>query len=103
MTFVEGVYSGVMYAAVFGINNGVTMTYFSFFWPKFFGRKHLGSIQGTASMIMVVGASIGPIPLAIAADFTGDYDLTLRFLALLPATFSIVALFLKHPSQEQAF
>ena len=38
-------------------------------------------------MIMVVGASIGPIPLAIAADFTGDHDLTLRFLALLPATF----------------
>ncbi|GIR31145.1 MAG: MFS transporter [Deltaproteobacteria bacterium] len=102
VTFVEGVYSGVMYAAVFGINNGVTMTYFSFFWPRFFGRKHLGSIQGTASMIMVVGASIGPIPLAIAADFTGDYDLTLRFLALLPATFSIAALFLKHPSQEQA-
>ena len=98
MTFVEGVYSGVMYAAVFGINNGVTMTYFLFFWPQFFGRKHLGSIQGTASMIMVVGASIGPIPLAIAADFTVNYDLMLRFLALLPATFSIAALFLKHPS-----
>ena len=40
VTFVEGIYSGVMYAAVFGINNGVTMTYFSFFWPQFFGRKH---------------------------------------------------------------
>ena len=53
-------------------------------------------------MIMVVGAFIGPIPLAIAADFTEDYDLTLRFLALLPATYSIAALFLKHPSQEQA-
>ena len=53
-------------------------------------------------MIMVVGASIGPIPLAIAADFNGDYDLTLRLLALLTATFSIAALYLKHPSQEQA-
>ena len=52
-------------------------------------------------MIMVVGASIGPIPLAIAADFNRDYDLTLRFLALLPATFSIAALFLEHPFQEQ--
>ena len=28
--------------------------------------------------------------------------MTLRFLALLPATFSIAALFLKNPSQEQA-
>ena len=52
-------------------------------------------------MIMVVGTSIGAIPLVIAADYTGDYDLTLLFLALLPATFSIAALFLKHPSQEQ--
>ncbi len=85
VTFVEGVYSAMLYATVFGINNGITMTFFSFFWPRFFGRKHLGSIQGTSQMIMVVGASIGPLPLAIASDYTGDYDLTLRFLALLPA------------------
>ena len=101
VTFVEGVYSAMLYATVFGINNGITMTYFSFFWPRFFGRKHLGSIQGTSQMIMVVGASIGPLPLAIAADYTGDYDLTLRFLALLPATFSIAALFLRQPSQME--
>ena len=41
-TFVEGVYSGVMYAAVFGINNGVTMTYFSFFWPRFLAENIWG-------------------------------------------------------------
>ena len=43
VTFVEGVYIGVMYAAVFGINNGVTMTFFFIllapvFWPKTFGE-----------------------------------------------------------------
>ena len=100
VTFVEGISSAVVYAMIFGLNNGVTMTYFSFFWPHFFGRKHLGSIQGVGQMIGVVGASIGPLPLALAVDFLGDYDMTLRYLAILPAVFSIVALFLRTPQKQ---
>ena len=38
VTFVEGISSAVVYAMIFGLNNGVTMTYFGFFWPRFFGR-----------------------------------------------------------------
>ncbi|SVC94984.1 uncharacterized protein METZ01_LOCUS347838, partial [marine metagenome] len=100
VTFVEGISSAVLYSMVFGLNNGVTMTYFAFFWPRFFGRKYLGSIQGVGQMIGVVGASIGPLPLALAVDFLGDYDMTLRYLAILPAVFSIVALFLRTPPKQ---
>ena len=100
VTFVEGISSAVVYSMVFGLNNGVTMTFFAFFWPRFFGRKYLGSIQGVGQMIGVVGASIGPLPLALAVDFLGDYDMTLRYLAILPAVFSIVALFLRTPPKQ---
>ncbi len=100
VTFVTGLAGAVGYAVLFGINNGVTMTFFSFMWPRYFGRRHLGAIQGTGQMIAVVGASLGPLPLGIAVDLFGDYDLMLRLLALIPAGCAVLVLFLKAPRLE---
>ena len=97
VTFVTGLWGAIGYAIVFGLNNGVTMTYFSYMWPRYFGRRHLGSIQGTGQMIGIVGASLGPLPLGIAIDMLGDYDLTLRLLAIIPASCAVLALFLRAP------
>ena len=99
-TLVEGIFSAVLYALIFGINNGVTMTYSTFFWPRYFGRKHLGRIQGSGQMITVLGASIGPLPLALAVDYLGNYDQTLSYLALIPAVCCIAALFLRPPDLQ---
>ena len=67
--------SGVL---AFILGNGICGGAFSalsgIVWPRFFGRKHLGSIQGTATTIMVVGASIGPLPFGAAYDATGSYQ-----------------------------
>ncbi|MDC0544308.1 MFS transporter, partial [Alphaproteobacteria bacterium] len=52
----------LFYAISFGINNAFSMTMFGYIWPRYFGRKHLGSIQGTGQMIGVIGASLGPLP-----------------------------------------
>ena len=101
VTFVSDLPSAIVYAMVFGLNNGVTMTFFAFFWPRYFGRKHLGSIQGVGQMIGVVGASLGPLP-AMALDYLGGYDQTLRFLAILPVVCAGAALFLKAPKLEGA-
>jgi len=66
-------------------------------WPRFFGRKHLGSIQGTAATIMVVGASIGPLPLGATYDATGSYQLALLSLAIIPVICAIAVLFMRPP------
>ena len=58
--------TALIYAVAFGVNNGCTMTFFSYMWPRYFGRKHLGSIQGMGQMIGIFGASLGPLPLGIA-------------------------------------
>ncbi len=96
-TLVEGLADAVVYAVIFGLNNGVTMTYFAYFWPRFFGRRHFGSIQGVGQMVGVVGASLGPLPPAIALDLLGDYDLTLCVLAVIPVVCAVFALFLRRP------
>jgi MFS family permease len=97
-SLVEDLSSALIYALVFGIANAASMTLFGYLWPRYFGRRHLGSIQGTGQMISVVGASLGPLPLGIAFDLLGSYTATLRLLTLLPLACATAALFLRTPA-----
>ena len=97
MSIVSDLFTACLYAVIFGINNAFNMTLFGYLWPRYFGRRHIGSVQGTGQMIGVIGASIGPIPLGMAFDFMGDYTLTLVGLAILPALVGILTQFLKEP------
>lgn len=99
VTLVTGMSGAIIYAIIFGLNNAVTMTFVGFLWPRYFGRKHLGSIQGFGQMIVIVGASLGPLPLAIALDASESYDIALRSLTILPILLAFVALFLRPPKQ----
>ncbi len=91
--------AAIVYAVLFGINNAFTMTMFGYIWPRYFGRKHLGEVQGAGQMIGVVGASLGPLPVGLAFDFIGTTDLTIRLLALLPVAAAIIAvMFLRTPA-----
>ena len=103
VTLVDSVVTAVIFAAIFGLNNAVTMTYVGYLWPRYFGRKHLGAIQGTGQMIVIFGASLGPLPLGWALDNWGDYDRMLQLLAIFPAAVSIaVATIMPHPKLPPA-
>lgn len=78
------------------------MTFFGFMWATYFGRRHLGSIQGAGQMIGVIGASLGPLPLGFAFDAFGDYDGALQLLALIPLGCAVLALFLVAPDLPAA-
>lgn len=96
-TLVEDLWTAVAYAVVFGLNNAVTITFVAFMWPRYFGRRHLGSIQGTGQMIGVAGASLGPLPLGLAQDLFGGYNSMLLGLAAFPVCWAVIALFLRDP------
>ena len=99
ITFAYEEASAIVFALIFGLNNAVTMTFVGFFWPRYFGRKHLGSIQGTGQMIMIFGASLGPLPLGWALDQWGGYDGMLQLLAAFPVAVALAAaLFMPHPT-----
>lgn len=99
-SMVTDVTSAMVYAMIFGLNNATTMTFFGFMWPHYFGRSHLGSIQGTGQMIGIFGASLGPLPLGIAQDLFGNYDPMLLGTAVIPACFAVVVLFLRKPEKR---
>ena len=91
ITFATDVASTLAYALIFGLNNAFSMTTFGYLWPRYFGRLHLGSIQGTGQLIGVVGASVGPLPIGLALDLLGDATWTLRLIALYPVLAALIA------------
>lgn len=100
LVFVRDIPSAIVYSVAFGINNAAIHTHMSFLWPRFFGRRYLGSIQGTATTIGVIGASIGPLPLGIAFDMFGSYTGALIVLAILPMLCATAVLFMEPPRLE---
>lgn len=102
MTMVHDVTTMFIYAIIFGLNNSFMMTLFGYIWPRYFGRLHLGRIQGTGQLVTVLGASLGPIPISLAFDGTGDPTNTLLLLAIYPIVVAVVAVvFLEtHPAVE---
>ena len=104
VTFVTSVPALIVYSAAFGLSNAFSMTIFGYIFPRYFGRRHLGRIQGTGQMVAVVGASLGPIPVSYALDFLADPVMTLRLLALLPLLVAaFAAVFLKTAPQVRGY
>jgi MFS family permease len=97
VTFVDGIVMAMIYGAMFGLNNAASITFFSYIWAHYFGRKHIGSVQGVGQMIGVFGASLGPLPLGLAFDMIGSYTEIIRLLAILPLACAVLAMFLKQP------
>ena len=100
ITLVTDAKTAIIYALAFGVLTGANMTLFGFMWAYYFGRKHLGSIQGIGQASGVIGASLGPLPLGIAFDMYGSYTGALHLLAILPVACAILALFLVHPDHR---
>ena len=100
MSFVSDLPSAIVFSVLFGVANGAMHAHFTFVWPKFFGRRHLGSIQGVNQMGAVIGASIGPIPLGLGYDYFGGYGGTLVALAVIPVLCAGAVAFMRAPRLE---
>jgi MFS family permease len=94
---VTDVRSMILFSVVFGLANAGLQSHYTFMWPRYFGRRHLGSIQGAAQTIGIIGASIGPLPMGIAFDLYGSYTGVLYWLALLPIVCALMLGFLRPP------
>jgi sugar phosphate permease len=87
------------YGAALGVLFGMIRTLSSVIWPTYYGRRYLGSITGVTTTISVAGSALGPLPMGVARDMLGSYNLALTILAVIPLTLSVVALFMKRPTK----
>lgn len=67
--------------------------------PNYFGRTHLGAIQGVMMMVIVIASALGPAMLATTKSLLGSYESGLHALAFLPLVIFLVAPFTRDPQQ----
>ena len=97
---VDDVATAIAYAIVFGLANASMHVNVGYLWADYFGRRHLGSIQGTGQTCLIVGASLGPLPFSLSLDLTGNYSAALAGSAVLSVLLALAAaLFLRYPPQ----
>lgn len=89
----------MLYGVIMGATTALMATVHNVGWAVFFGRAHLGSISGFATTILIAGSSLGPLPLGVARDLTGSYNLALTALAVLPLALGLASLFVGRPSR----
>ena len=71
----------LVWATAMGLGGGLVMVLFFSVWPRVYGRKHLGRIQGAAQAMTVVASAIGPLMLAWCIELTGSYAGMFNILA----------------------
>lgn len=98
----SGVPMAVLYGVVLGGLMGLMRTINTVALASYFGRQHLGSITGISSTVLVAGSALGPLPMGLARDMLGEYNLALNLLALLPLTLALVSLFMRRPTKQTA-
>ncbi|MDX2466140.1 MAG: MFS transporter [Acidimicrobiia bacterium] len=84
-----------LYAVVLGCAGGATRSATATLLPKWFGTKHIGSIQGTSTFVGVAASALGPVAFAVARDLTGTYDQAAALFAIVPIVVGIGAIAVK--------
>jgi MFS family permease len=90
----------MLWAAAMGIGGGIVMVLFFSVWPRVFGRRHLGRIQGAAQALTVLASAVGPLLLAWCVAWTGSYQGMFRILAVAIAVVGAAALRVRLPEQR---
>ena len=85
---------------VLGLASGCQMTVSAVIWANYYGKTHLGSIRGVASLASVGASAISPLPLGILFDVTGNYVLPLRLMLVVCIAGAITAIFAKPPRRD---
>jgi len=72
-------------------------------WPNYFGRNNLGSIRGAATVFMVLGSALGPLPFGLSYDLTGNYNYAIIGMIIFTLVTVGLSFFIKKPERKFSF
>ena len=76
------------------------MVLFFSVWPRAYGRKHLGRVQGAAQAMTVLASAVGPLLLAWCVEWTGGYGAMFNILAGVIAITAVAAIVTPLPAER---
>jgi MFS family permease len=92
----------MVWAVAMGLGGGLVTVLFFSVWPRAYGRRHLGSIQGAAQALTVVASAVGPLLLAWCVELTGSYTAMFEVLAAAVGAAAVSALVTQLPERSAA-
>jgi MFS family permease len=100
--FLHSTELALLYGVILGTMGGLMNIVNGVSWAKYFGRQYLGSITGVTSTILIVGSALGPMPLGLARDLLGSYNLALTIGAAIPLLLGVISLFFDRPHKHHS-
>jgi MFS family permease len=91
----------MVWAACMGLGGGLVMVLFFSVWPRVYGRRQLGRIQGVAQALTVLASALGPLLLATCVAWTGSYRAMFYILAAIIGLFGLAALAVPMPEPNK--
>ncbi len=98
--FVSSVFTAIAFILFYGLSAGIQAVALNVLWPDYFGRKYLGSIRGAATVFMVIGSALGPLPFGVYYDLTGGYNLIIYAMMGLTVIAMFLSLSIKKPNKR---
>jgi len=89
------------WAVAMGLGGGLVMVLFFSVWPRVYGRRELGRIQGSAQALTVLASALGPLLLAWCVEWTGSYGAMFLVLACVIAALGAAALVVSLPPPKE--
>jgi MFS family permease len=97
---IQDLWHAVVYGIFTGMSKGLIYTTMIVIFPNYFGRKHLGTIMGVATIGMVVSSGLGPLPFGALYEISNNYDLAILSFLPLPVLCAVAALFAPPPKHK---
>ena len=94
-------FSLILYAILLGIFMAFESVSTNVLWPNYFGRRHQGSIRGTAMTATVIGSALGPLPFGFAFDTLGGYSEIMLIMLIFPVIAALGAFLSPPPLYEK--
>lgn len=82
----------LVYATMLGLHGSILRSTGMVVWMTYYGRAHQGAIRGVAMAVMILGAALGPLPLALSADWFSSYNPALILFLIVPIATSALVL-----------
>ncbi|QDU55657.1 MFS transporter [Aeoliella mucimassa] len=78
-------------AAALGANQGLLQVTGNTLWPRYFGRRNLGSIRSSVWTAMVISCSVGPFIMGFTLELLGSYDASVWLFVSLSTVIAVAA------------
>jgi len=85
--------AAVLYGLLLGAASGMQMVLGGVIWAQYYGRRGLGRVQGSASMVSIVASAVAPLPLATLQQAFSGYNPGLLIFAAVLILCAVIVIF----------